>query len=150
MVGLLVMDSISCEGWLVLSLYDEISFSHRRFISKYPIKFAKKNLIQAKASTKTTASRPVESAIAGARGQGQPLSDKTRGQMEGAFGADFGNVRVHTDERSDQLNQSLQSRAFTTGQDIFFKKGEFSPGSRGGQELLAHELTHVVQQNGRK
>ena len=42
MVGLLVMDSISCEGWLVLSLYDELSFSHRRFISKYPIKFAKK------------------------------------------------------------------------------------------------------------
>ena len=96
------------------------------------------------------ASAQVESTISGARGQGQPLSDDVRGSMEGAFGTNFGGVRVHTDEQSDQLNSSLQSRAFTTGQDIFFKKGEFSPGSRGGQELLAHELTHVVQQNGRK
>ncbi|MBT9316649.1 DUF4157 domain-containing protein [Leptothoe spongobia TAU-MAC 1115] len=92
----------------------------------------------------------VEATISGAKGQGQPLSDNVRGSMEGAFGTDFGGVRVHTDERSNQLNTSLQSRAFTTGQDIFFKQGEFSPGNRGGQELLAHELTHVVQQNGRK
>jgi hypothetical protein len=96
------------------------------------------------------ASAQVESAISGARGQGQPLSDDVRGSMEGAFGTNFGGVRVHTDEQSDQLNTSLQSRAFTTGQDIFFKKGEFNPGNQGGQELLAHELTHVVQQNGRK
>jgi hypothetical protein len=46
------------------------------------------------------------------------------------------------------LNRSLSARAFTTGQDIFFKQGEYSPGSSGGRELLAHELTHVVQQNG--
>ena len=68
--------------------------------------------------------------------------------MEQAFGADFGGVKVHTDSRSDQLNQSIQARAFTTGQDVFFRQGEYNPGSRGGQELLAHELTHVVQQNG--
>ncbi|MEM9091167.1 MAG: DUF4157 domain-containing protein [Cyanobacteria bacterium P01_F01_bin.53] len=95
------------------------------------------------------ASAQVEAEISGARGQGQPLSDDVRGSMEGAFGTDFGGVRVHTDEQSNQLNTSLQSRAFTTGQDIFFKKGEFDPGSQDGQELLAHELTHVVQQNGR-
>lgn len=96
------------------------------------------------------ASAQVESEISGARGQGQPLSDDVRGSMEGAFGTDFGGVRVHTDEQSNQLNTSLQSRAFTTGQDIFFKKDEFDPGSQDGQELLAHELTHVVQQNKRK
>ena len=106
----------------------------------------KKPLIQAKASGEMAASQSVESTISSARGQGQPLSDETRGQMEGAFGADFGGVRVHTDGRSDQLNQSLQARAFTTGQDIFFKQSEFNPRSRGGQELLAHELTHVLQQ----
>ena len=49
---------------------------------------------------------------------------------------------------TDQLNQSIQARAFTTGQDIFFRQGQYDPGSKGGQELLAHELTHVVQQTG--
>jgi hypothetical protein len=68
--------------------------------------------------------------------------------MEQAFGADFSGVKVHTDGQSDQLNQSIQARAFTTGQDIFFRQGQYEPGSKGGQELLAHELTHVVQQNG--
>ena len=68
--------------------------------------------------------------------------------MEQAFGADFSGVKVHTDGQSDQLNQSIQARAFTTGQDIFFRQGQYDPGSKGGQELLAHELTHVVQQNG--
>jgi len=67
--------------------------------------------------------------------------------MEGAFGADFSGVRVHTDRTSDQLNQSIQAKAFTTGQDVFFRQGAYEPGSRGGQELLAHELTHVEQQN---
>lgn len=93
-------------------------------------------------------SADLESSISGARGQGQPLGDDVRGSMEQAFGADFGGVRVHTDARSDQLNQSIQARAFTTGQDVFFRQGEYQPGNRGGQELLAHELTHVVQQNG--
>lgn len=57
-------------------------------------------------------------------------------------------MKVHNDAQSDQLNQSIQARAFTTGQDVFFRGGEYNPGSRGGQELIAHELTHVVQQNG--
>jgi hypothetical protein len=69
--------------------------------------------------------------------------------MEKAFGGvDFSQVKVHNDAVSDQLNQSIQARAFTTGQDVFFRGGEYDPGSRGGQELIAHELTHVVQQNG--
>jgi hypothetical protein len=55
---------------------------------------------------------------------------------------------VHTDSQSDQLNKSIQAKAFTTGQDIFFRQGAYEPNSRGGQELIAHELTHVVQQNG--
>ena len=64
------------------------------------------------------------------------------------MGADFSGVRVHTDTQSDQLNRSIQAKAFTTGQDVFFRSGEYNPGSKGGQELIAHELTHVVQQNG--
>ena len=92
-------------------------------------------------------SADLESSIESARGQGQPLENEMRDSMEQAFGADFSSVRVHTDTQSDQLNQSIQARAFTTGQDIFFRQGEYQPGNRNGQELLVHELTHVVQQN---
>jgi hypothetical protein len=90
----------------------------------------------------------VEQTIQSARGGGQPLDNGARAQMEPAFGADFGGVRVHVDGQADTLNRSLSARALTTGQDIFFKQGEYSPGSSTGRELLAHELTHVVQQNG--
>lgn len=83
------------------------------------------------------------------RGGGQLLANTIQQPMEQAFGSDFSGVRVHTDGRSDQLNQSIQARAFTIGQDVFFRQGAYQPGNREGQELLAHELTHVVQQNGR-
>ena len=90
----------------------------------------------------------VEAGIEQARGSGQPLERAVQRQMESAFGTDFGGVRVHTDSSADSLNQALSARAFTTGQDIFFRQGEYSPSSSGGKELLAHELTHVVQQTG--
>ncbi|NEP00811.1 MAG: DUF4157 domain-containing protein, partial [Symploca sp. SIO2E9] len=90
----------------------------------------------------------LESSIQQARGSGVPLTQSIRKPMEQSFGTDFSRVRVHTDSQSDQLNQSIQARAFTTGKDIFFRQGEYNPGSRGGQELIAHELTHVVQQTG--
>ncbi|MGK7917232.1 MAG: DUF4157 domain-containing protein [Prochloraceae cyanobacterium] len=82
------------------------------------------------------------------RGRGQRLEPSLAASMGQSMGADFSGVRVHTDARSDQLNQSIQSKAFTTGQDVFFRRGEYQPGSRGGQKLIAHELTHVLQQNG--
>ena len=93
------------------------------------------------------ASTDLETSINQARGGGQSLNDSIRQPMEQAFGADFSGVKVHTDGKSDQLNQSIQAKAFTTGKDIFFRQGEYNPGNKGGQELLAHELTHVVQQN---
>ncbi|MEA5516994.1 DUF4157 domain-containing protein, partial [Nodularia sp. UHCC 0506] len=94
------------------------------------------------------ASTDLDTAINSARGSGQKMADNIREPMEQAFGADFSGVKVHTDGQSDQLNQSIQAKAFTTGQDVFFRQGAYEPGSRGGQELLAHELTHVVQQSG--
>lgn len=90
----------------------------------------------------------VEHAIERTRGGGQPLPAALLGRMEKSFGADFSGVRVHADSESDSLNRSLHARAFTTGQDLFFNRGEYNPESRRGQELIAHELTHVVQQNG--
>ena len=90
----------------------------------------------------------VEQSIEGARGSGQGLSADIKEPMEKAFGADFSGVKVHTDGNANQLNRSLHSRAFATGQDIFFKQGEYNPGNSEGQELIAHELTHVLQQSG--
>ncbi len=94
------------------------------------------------------ASKDLESAINNAKGSGQSLNSGLQQSMEQAMGADFSSVRVHTDAQANQLNQSIQAKAFTTGQHIFFKKGEYEPSSTRGQELLAHELTHVVQQGG--
>ncbi len=90
----------------------------------------------------------VESSIQSARGGGQALDGAVRTQMEPALGADLGGVRVHTGSEADRLNQAVSARAFTTGSDVFFRQGEYNPGSSTGRELLAHELTHVVQQAG--
>ncbi len=90
----------------------------------------------------------LETSIQQARQNGQPLSNDIRQPMEEAFGADFSSVKIHTDSRSHELSQTIQARAFTTGEDIFFRQGEYNPQSYQGKELLAHELTHVVQQNG--
>lgn len=97
-----------------------------------------------------TVSGNIESSIQSERGGGQPLEASVREPMEQAFGADFSGVNIHTDSKADTLNRSLGSRAFTTGPDLFFKKEEYNPNSSDGQELLAHELTHVVQQGGAK
>jgi hypothetical protein len=97
----------------------------------------------------TEAPHEIGEAIQRQQGLGQPLDRNVRAQMEPAFGTSFQHVRVHTGPEADQLNRSVSARAFTTGRDIFFRTGEYSPGSYKGRELLAHELTHVVQQTGR-
>jgi hypothetical protein len=104
--------------------------------------------MQPDSSRTAMVSKDIETRINSARGGGQPLADNIKGPMEQAFRADFGGVNVHTDTESDTLNQQLSAKAFTTGQDIFFREGEYSPGSDSGNRLIAHELTHVVQQSG--
>jgi hypothetical protein len=90
----------------------------------------------------------VESAIASARGHGRVLDAPVRDRIGDALGDSLGDVRVHSDERADTLARSVSARAFTTGTDIFFARGEYQPRTTGGDALLAHELTHVVQQRG--
>jgi heme-degrading monooxygenase HmoA len=99
---------------------------------------------------RTSVESGVEHGIEQARGSGQSLPGDLRARMERSFGADFSGVRIHADADSDSLNRAVQARAFTTGQDLFFKRGEYNPGSRSGQQLIAHELTHVVQQSSRR
>ena len=106
--------------------------------------------IQAKSQNKTlgggAVSTDIETTIQSAKSVGSPLDAGLQRKMGKAMGADFSGVKVHTDSQSDKLNRSLSSRAFATGPNLFFKRGEYNPGSRSGQELIAHELTHVVQQ----
>lgn len=87
-----------------------------------------------------------DASIRQATGRGRPLDADVQRTMEAGFGVDFSAVTVHDDAGADRLNRSLGARAFTTGSDIFFRQGEFSPQTPSGRELLAHELTHVVQQ----
>lgn len=80
------------------------------------------------------------------RGGGQPLDQATQTSMGEALEQDLSIVHVHTSPEADALNRDLGAKAFTTGHDIFFSEGAYEPHSTGGQELLAHELTHVAQQ----
>lgn len=81
-----------------------------------------------------------------ARGNGQSLDSLVQTKMGESMGADLSGVRIHTGSESHALNEQLNAKAFTTGSDIFFRDGAYSPQSSSGQELIAHELTHVVQQ----
>jgi hypothetical protein len=90
----------------------------------------------------------VESTIAQTRGGGSPLDDGVADRVGPQLGDGLSDVRVHTDETADALANSVSARAFTTGSDVYFAKGEYRPGSSSGDELLAHELSHVVQQRG--
>jgi hypothetical protein len=80
------------------------------------------------------------------RSPGQPLDPETLTFMESRFGQDFSQVRVHTDEKAAESAQAVSALAYSVGQDIVFGVGQFQPQTGGGQHLLAHELTHVVQQ----
>lgn len=88
----------------------------------------------------------IENGIQSAKSGGNPLPSDTQTSMESVFGTSFQDVKIHHDAESNQLNKKLNSRAFTTGTNVFFKSGEYNPKSGEGKKLLAHELTHVVQQ----
>jgi len=79
---------------------------------------------------------------------GQPLDPATRRFMEGRFDHDFGNVRVHRDDRAEASARAVNAHAYTVGAHLVFDAGRYSPATSAGQRLLAHELAHVVQQDG--
>lgn len=93
------------------------------------------------------ASSTIEALLKSSRGAGSPLTESSRGIFESKLNHDFRSVRIHTDHTAAKLNQTLNARAFTTGNDIYLPSQEYQPNTPKGQELLAHELTHVVQQS---
>jgi hypothetical protein len=96
-------------------------------------------------SSQTTSSG-IEGRLNSSKGSGSLLPASTREQMENSFGANFSNVRIHNDRAAVQMNKDLNAQAFTHGSDIYFNSGKYDTNSKNGNHLLAHELTHVVQQ----
>ena len=90
----------------------------------------------------------LDSGFASARADARPLPRHIRQEMERGFGQDFGSVRIHVGHYSSAMCRAIRAKAFTYRRDIYFNAGQFNPATTGGRKLLAHELTHVVQQTG--
>ena len=106
-------------------------------------------MLQTKAEgSKVTSAESISEQLHSTRGTGISLSEDVNRFMSNAIGTDFSQVKLHTGSNAVQMNRQLGARAFTHGNDIYFNSGEYLPESQGGKQLLAHELTHVIQQNG--
>jgi hypothetical protein len=90
----------------------------------------------------------LQSKLNSTKGSGSSLDAATRDEMGSRMDADLSDVKIHTDSKAHEMSEGINAKAFTHGQDIYFKEGNFGPGSNEGKELLAHELVHTVQQKG--
>jgi hypothetical protein len=109
----------------------------------------KKETVQRKAEEQAPSmTADTEARIHRLRSGGQPMSPAVRREFEPRFGQDFGGVRIHTSPEAAQVSREINARAFTIGRDVMFGAGQYAPETMEGQKLLAHELTHVVQQGG--
>jgi hypothetical protein len=104
--------------------------------------------VNKKAESPPEITREFQSKLENSKGSGRSLDDSTRTEMESKMSADFSRVKIHTGGDAHHMNESVNAKAFTHGDDIYFKTGNYDPGSTRGVELLAHELTHVIQQRG--
>lgn len=105
-------------------------------------------LFRAPASGGQSAGFEADLSDADLSGGGSPLPDGLMGSMEQSFGTSFSGVRLHTDAGADRASRSINARAFTRGQDIYFTSDSYRPDSREGQHLIAHELAHVAAGDG--
>ncbi len=120
--------------------------AQRQVASVQPKRLQRLPKVQKQGDGNLKASSDVASRLSSSRGRGSNLDENTRGEMESSIGADFGNVRVHTGSEATQLSQDLGAKAFTHGSDLYFNQGQYNPTSSEGKHLLAHELTHTIQQ----
>ncbi len=112
-------------------------------------KSSKSPVVQAKGESKGgDVKQTLETMIQETKGMGMELPNDLREEMEGKFKADFSKVRIHTGKEAVEMTSMIKAHAFTHGYDIYFNEGRYKPESLEGKHLLAHELTHVVQQKG--
>jgi len=108
--------------------------------------FAQRDAMLRSNAAASPSSSSFEKRLNSRKGGGSPLPSSVRRDMEPRFGADFGGVRIHTDDEAARMSREMNAHAFTHGSDIYFNNGRFDAGSRAGKMLLAHELTHTIQQ----
>jgi hypothetical protein len=129
--------------------FEQIIPSIQRQVAKEEEEKEEEPVQTQRSSGKTsTVTSGLESGINAMKGRGRPLDTDTRAFFEPRFGVDFSGVRVHTGTEAVEMNRRLNSQAFTHGRDIYFSSGRYNPATPSGKRLLAHELTHVVQQVG--
>ncbi len=114
-------------------------------IKKMPVDKIRKMPSTAKGGI--TASPKVEQGISSAKGSGQSLNSDLQQEMGSKMGADFSGVKIHNDSNAAEMSSEIGAKAFTHGNDIYFNKAQYDPSSNKGKHLLAHELTHTVQQS---
>ena len=100
-------------------------------------------------SSSPTVSNSLSQSINSTKGRGSSLDTSTLSFMSSYLGNDLSHVKIHTDPDAEQMNRELNAKAFTVGNDIYFNQGNYQPQSADGKRLLAHELTHVTQQDAR-
>ncbi len=111
-------------------------------------KVQKKPEVQKSSNGTMLASDNIAAKLNNSSGKGSSLPLGTQEEMEAKIGADFSNVKIHTDANAVQMNREMGAKAFTHGSDVYFNKGNYQPNSKAGKHLLAHELTHTVHQGG--
>lgn len=109
-----------------------------------------KKPVQTKLNESSPVNEGVESDLNSSKGGGSAMDKNTKQEMESGFGANFSSVNIHTDSKAVQMSEQLGAQAFTHGNDVYFNKGKYNPNSKEGKHLLAHELTHTIQQTGSK
>ena len=102
--------------------------------------------LQAKSQTSATPSTSIQERLKNNKHNGEPMAPATQTRMEQNFGTNLSDVRIHTDANAKKMSADLGAQAFTSGRDIYFNEGKYAPGSPEGDGLLAHELTHTIQQ----
>lgn len=117
-------------------------------VQKKEDKEEKKEPVQAKLNDSGTVNEGIESDLKSSKGGGSGMDKNTKQEMESGFGANFSSVNIHTDSKAVQMSEELGAQAFTHGNDVYFNKGKYNPESKEGKHLLAHELTHTIQQTG--
>lgn len=132
-----------------LSIRRSCSGCDENVLKRQPKKDEEEDKIQAKTSSDhiPEIDPNIESHIQSLNGGGQPLSEDSRAFFEPRFGRDFSQVRVHTGAKAAEAASAVNARAFTVGRNVVFGDKQYVPGTEGGRRLMAHELTHVVQQS---
>lgn len=125
----------------------ECESKDRERLQRKPVSKAITPFIQTKGNEDSSVSNSLSSSIQNSRGNGSSLDSNTHSFMETRFGLDFSAVKIHTGSEAIQMNKELNSQAFTVGNDVYFNEGKYQPNAAEGKHLLAHELTHVAQQN---